>query len=231
MELLTTHEFNGVALDCYKAENDTDGFWATREQIGRLLEYGHPNDSIRKIHERNAERMDKFSTSVKLTGVEGGRAVMRDVIVYNFKGFLEICRFSNQPKANAVIDFAWNVMDEIRRTGSYNSKLEAGKMLLRTLENPAYPLSERDRRKILSEALYLINGEKLEERFYSCKDIAKELCITEKRVFNKALSTGVVQPNENIYGFWDKNYEWFFSELGREKVLEQFKQLKYRWLS
>ena len=33
MELLTTKEFNGVALDCYKADNEGDGFWATRKQI------------------------------------------------------------------------------------------------------------------------------------------------------------------------------------------------------
>ena len=39
MELLTTKEFDGVTLDCYKAENEDDGFGATREQIGQLLEY------------------------------------------------------------------------------------------------------------------------------------------------------------------------------------------------
>ena len=33
MELLTTKEFNGVALDCYRADDEGDGFWATREQI------------------------------------------------------------------------------------------------------------------------------------------------------------------------------------------------------
>ena len=42
-------------------------------------------------------------------------------MVYNFKGLLEICRYSNQPKANAVMDFLWNIADEIRRTGNYQS--------------------------------------------------------------------------------------------------------------
>ena len=51
MDLLTTREFNGIALDCYKADNETDGFWATREQIGRLLEYENPRMAIAKIHE------------------------------------------------------------------------------------------------------------------------------------------------------------------------------------
>lgn len=116
MELLTTREFNGVSLDCYKADNERDGFWVTREQIGRLLEYSNPRDAIAKIHQRNQERLDKFSGVVKLSTPEGGS---QNTTVYNFKGFLEICRFSNQPKADAVMDFAWSVMDGIRRTGFY----------------------------------------------------------------------------------------------------------------
>lgn len=42
MDLLMTRKFNGVQLDCYKADNEQDDFWATREQIGRLLEYAEP---------------------------------------------------------------------------------------------------------------------------------------------------------------------------------------------
>ena len=227
MELLTTREFNGVALDCYKADNETDGFWATREQIGRLLGYKNPSDSIAKIHNRHKENLDRYSGMDKLSTPEGGT---QETVIYNFKGFLEICRYSNQPKAEAVISFCWEVMDEIRRTGSYNSKLEAGKMLLHELENPKYSLSERDRRKMLSEAVYLLTGTRPDEHFYSCRDIAKELHITEKRVFKKALSAGIIKPEENIYGFWDKNCEWFFNETGREKILEQFASLKYWWL-
>ena len=41
--------------------------------------------------------------------------------VYNFKGLLEICRYSNQPAANAVIDFLWDVADDIRKHGMYLS--------------------------------------------------------------------------------------------------------------
>lgn len=119
MNLLMTKSFNGVALDCYKADNEQDGFWATREQIGQLLEYEQPDVSIRNIHNRKADRLNKFSTRINLIRVEGDRTVTREVTVYNFKGFLEICRFSNQPKADAVMDFVWNIMDEIRRTGFY----------------------------------------------------------------------------------------------------------------
>ena len=120
--LVKSADFNGVELDCYvePTQEDKGDFWATRTQIGQLLGYENPNDAIRFIHNRNKERLDKFSTPFKLNGVEGGREVAREVIVYNFKGLLEICRYSQQPNANAVIDKLWEIADEIRRTGSYS---------------------------------------------------------------------------------------------------------------
>lgn len=127
--LVKRAEFNGVELDCYvkPKQKDKGDFWATREQIGRLLEYEEPMKAIAKIHERHSERLDKFSTIVKLTTVEGSREVAREVTVYSFKGLLEICRYSNQPKADAVMDWLFEVADEIRRTGSYTLPRKAAK--------------------------------------------------------------------------------------------------------
>ena len=118
--LLKTADFNGIGLDCYKGDDESE-FWATREQIGRLLGYKNPMHAIKDIHVRNKERLDKFSTGLILRQVEGNRTVTREVIVYNFKGLLEICRYSNQPKANAVIDFLWEIADDIRKHGMYLS--------------------------------------------------------------------------------------------------------------
>lgn len=124
MVLWTSRQLNGISFDCYKQEGQetSDDFWMTREQIGQLLGYENPNDAIKIIHLRNAERLDKFSTRFKMNHVEGSRMVTREVIVYNFKGLLEICRYSNQPKAHEVIDALWEIADEIRRTGTYMSK-------------------------------------------------------------------------------------------------------------
>lgn len=124
MQLLTTKQFNGLQLDCYRdsSQQDTENaFWATREQIGQLLGYAFPEKSIMKIHMRNKERLDMFSTGVKTTHVEGTRTVTRDVIMYNFKGLLEICRYSQQPNANKVIDVLWEIADEIRKNGMFLS--------------------------------------------------------------------------------------------------------------
>ncbi|MBR0253601.1 MAG: hypothetical protein IJQ99_00625 [Synergistaceae bacterium] len=127
MNLLVTKNFNGIKLDCYKAEDGSDDFWATREQIGRLLGYKDPIDSIKKIHKRNRERLEKFSRKVELRKYFNEGQIVPPfknepiTTVYNFRGLLEICRWSNQLKANAVIDFLWDVADDIRKHGMYIS--------------------------------------------------------------------------------------------------------------
>ena len=124
LQLYTTKHYDGIEFDCYieAGQKNSGEFWATRTQIGELLGYEHPATAIKNIHERNKDRLDRFSTQLKMSQVEGGREVTREVILYDFKGLLEICRYSNQPKADAIIDWLWEVADEIRRTGSYSAK-------------------------------------------------------------------------------------------------------------
>ena len=119
LQVIKTKQFNGINFDCYAQENDDNDFWATREQIGQLLGYENPRLSIANIHNRNKERLDKFSRVIKMITHEENREVTRDFRIYNFKGLLEICRYSNQPKADAVMDFIWEIADEIRKTGAY----------------------------------------------------------------------------------------------------------------
>ena len=124
LQVITTRTFNGLAFDCYKG-NDEDDFWATREQIGRLLGYAKPRNAITKIHQRYQKRLDKFSKQVILrkpfdqSQIDTSQTTYFKneplATVYNFKGLLEICRWSNQPKANDVIDFIWNIADDLRR--------------------------------------------------------------------------------------------------------------------
>ena len=180
MELLTTREFNGVALACYKAENESDGFWVTREQVGQMLEYADPVDSIANIHSRHKDRLTQFSRIYQIDIPSGGT---QKVTFYNFKGFLEICRFSKQPKANAVIDFAWSVMDEIRRTGKYEAvkvpainvyAANALQRLMSYIDNP------EDKKFLTNYAAKLITGQDLRQPVtvieqYTIEDIAQQL--------------------------------------------------------
>ena len=176
--LVKSASFNDVELDCYIEPNQQDkgDFWATRTQIGRLLEYAEPGIAIGKIHQRNQERLDRFSRVHQIDLPSGGS---QEVVLYNFKGLLEICRYSQQPKANAVMDWLWEVADEIRRTGSYSTDkgdeeltlrreevarksketdLERAKFLREMLEIRSVPLSEESKAVILHEAFKLASG-------------------------------------------------------------------------
>ncbi|MBQ3457118.1 MAG: hypothetical protein IJG36_11815, partial [Synergistaceae bacterium] len=83
LQLAVSRNINGVKFNCYtdsKQECNGD-FWATREQIVQLLGYADPDASVRNIHHRNKDRLDKFSTRINLIQVEGNREVSREVIV------------------------------------------------------------------------------------------------------------------------------------------------------
>ena len=120
LKLATTRNFNGNELECYTEQDAQDKyeFWATREQIGKFLGYKNPNHAIKVIHQRNKERLDKFSTGTRFETPSRGK---QTATFYSFKGLLEICRFSTQPNANKVIDILWDVAYEISQTGFYAS--------------------------------------------------------------------------------------------------------------
>lgn len=118
LKLATTRNFNGNELACYTEDTPQEkyDFWATREQIGKFLGYNNPKNAIGKIHERNKERLDKFSMVRQIDTPSRGT---QTATVYSFRGLLEICRFSNQPNANKVIDILWDIAYEISQTGYY----------------------------------------------------------------------------------------------------------------
>ena len=117
LSLIKSENFGNVKCDFWQDENGQ--IWMTREQIGRALEYADPEKAIANIHDRNYDRLDEFSTILTLRKVEGNREVTREMTVYCYKGIYEICRFSRQPKADAFMDWAWEVIESIRKTGGY----------------------------------------------------------------------------------------------------------------
>lgn len=111
---------NGVSCDFYG--DGLGEFFMTRRQIGEALGYDDPQKSIEVIHRRHGERLDRFSTSVKLTGVEGGREVQREMVLYSAKGVYEICRWSRQPAADAFYDRVYDILEGLR-TGKIRASL------------------------------------------------------------------------------------------------------------
>ena len=116
MTVITSKPFGALSMDVY--EDNNHQYYMTREQIGTALEYAEPDKMIRTIHSRNSDRLDKFSTGIKLMRVEGNRTVERAMICYNLRGVMEICRLSRQPKADAFMDFCWDIMESLMRGDS-----------------------------------------------------------------------------------------------------------------
>lgn len=110
LKLVKTEKFAGLDVDFYKDENNN--IYMTRNQIGTALEYSNPRLAINKIHMRNQERLDKFSTSTTLVLPDGKS---REATFYNEKGIYEIMRKSNQPKADEFYDFVYEVIEGLRK--------------------------------------------------------------------------------------------------------------------
>lgn len=116
MTVITSKPFGALNVDVY--EDSKHQYYMTREQIGTALEYTNPAVAIGKIHNRNTDRLDPLSTFTSLVNVEGNRTVERKFLCYNLRGVMEICRLSRQPKADAFMDFCWDIMESLMRGDS-----------------------------------------------------------------------------------------------------------------
>lgn len=116
LQLVKTENFNDLSCDFYSAE---DQLWMSRQQIGLALEYKDPRVAIAKIHDANKERLDRDSVVTKLETTDGKSY---SSYIYNERGIYEICRRSRQPKADAFMDWVWDVIGAYRhgnlRTGT-----------------------------------------------------------------------------------------------------------------
>lgn len=101
-------QFDGIAVAII--DHNGEG-WITGDDIGQALEYSEPRDSISKIFERNREVLEEYSTTVKLTAVDGKE---RDTRVYNEEGVIIIGFLSKQPKAIAFQKSAAKILKAYR---------------------------------------------------------------------------------------------------------------------
>jgi hypothetical protein len=133
LQLVKSDKFGNVQCDFY---SDGTDYLMTREQIGTALEYANPQKAIDNLHAKHQARMDKDSVTLKVRATDGK---FYDTTVYSRKGIMEICRWSQQPKADAFMDFVWNIMDALMR-GTYtvqqpNSNLAIAEQLLLAAKN------------------------------------------------------------------------------------------------
>ena len=113
MTVITSKPFGALNVDVY--QNDKHQYYMTREQIGTALEYNNPSKAIQNIHVKNADRLDPLSSFLNLRNEVGNHTQMRQMYVYSLRGVMEICRLSRQPKADAFMDFCWDIMESLMR--------------------------------------------------------------------------------------------------------------------
>ena len=130
LTLIEQRTINEVLVDGFYGNKDA---WFTREQIGSALEYADPRKQIERLHSRHKERLDALSAVVKLTTTDGKAY---DTYVYGFKGVLEICRWSKQPKADMVMDALYDMAMSVIEKGFYTrlSPYETIKVLAKGLD-------------------------------------------------------------------------------------------------
>lgn len=111
LELFKEEDFLGTKCNFYKDENNST--YMTRKQIGEALQYKDSDDAMYRLHDRNRERLDKFSVTVKLSSTDNKQY---ETMLYMERGIYEICRFSKQPIANDFYDWVYEKLETYRRT-------------------------------------------------------------------------------------------------------------------
>ena len=196
LTLIKSEQFGEIQCDFYG--NKKDEVFMTREQIGSALEYTDPKVAITKIHSRHKDRLDQFSRGYQI-GTPSGK---QETIVYTRKGIMEICRWSQQPKADAFMDWVWDIMDSLMKgetkiihmteyqklmteTRKGNVQIRKARELLKlstkyTGKPFAQVLDSYATKELTGE--YLIPLPEQSEKTYSATDIGKRLGISANMV-------------------------------------------------
>src|SRR5690625_4814573 len=126
LSIVTKEMFGSNEMTIY--ENENKDVFMTREQIGQALEYSDPIRSIARLHQRNKDRLDKFSVVVELTTTDGKAY---PTTIYNEQGIYEIIRRSQQPKADEFYDWVYDLLSKLRKGELEVSETGNTKLLLK----------------------------------------------------------------------------------------------------
>ena len=122
LQLINTNDFNGIICDVFA---DGNKIYMTRSQIGQALGYSNPQKAIQKIHLTHKDRIEDLCIRVEVKQFpypqNGGGDYPRsggggntEIIYYNQRGIMEICRWSRQPLADKFMDWVWDIIEAYR---------------------------------------------------------------------------------------------------------------------
>ena len=171
MKLATTKKFGSLDVQVY--ENPEKEFFMTREQIGAALEYGSPTKAIDNIHQRNKDRLDPLSSTLKLRVSEKNRTNTREFVMYNLRGVMEICRFSRQPKADKFMDFCWDVMTALMRGETVSLKSSVAEVRQARFDQMTQTLAEIQGKMDNLEEKRRQDREALDNVLFVCKQLVQ----------------------------------------------------------
>ena len=207
MKVATTRNFGDLEIQVYENpavghSRAQDDFWMTREQIGTALEYRTPAISIGKIHERNKARLDPLSKLVKLTNNDGETTVGRKSVCYSLRGVMEICRYSTQPKANAFIDFCWDVMVALMQGETVSLRTNQAEIKRQErFDQMIQTLTEIHSKMDALEAARQQDRNALDNVLFVCKQLERKLSSTDQpqKQLEQPTTTAAKETNSTTY--------------------------------
>nr|DAG77123.1 MAG TPA: BRO family protein [Caudoviricetes sp.] len=209
--LITTETFNNLPYNFYR--NMNDDILLTREQIGQALEYVYPDDALSKIHKRHSDRLDPLSVVVRLASTDGK---MYDTTLYSERGIMEICRWSNKPKANDFMDWVWDIIESYR-----NNTLSLQNINMKTFTNILTSLSNTQ--VVMMQTLNLLNEKitNLEEQF---KPKRKYSYWTSKMFpkYKKLMDHLGYESNGELYRYLYKEFDTTYPDYNTHQVVDDY---------
>lgn len=159
MELIKSENYETHLCNFYEDANNE--VWLTREQVGAALGYADPAKSIQNIHLKHKDRLDKFIKREKVKTAERGDSfehhqsdgsrgntrlsnLQSEVVYYSERGVMEICRWSDMPKANEFMDWVWDIVEAYR-----HNEVVANKHAIQSLKTQL--LEQDEKFNMLSE--------------------------------------------------------------------------------
>lgn len=215
LSLAVKEMFEGNEVEVYQLEDGSPVMIV--DDLAKALGYADRRGVENIIKRNDYLESNEFSTTHKMTVVEGGRNVTRERRIFNEDGIYEITMLSKKPKAREFRAFVRNLLKKLRK-GEYQivqpqsereklqiEKMKAEARLMNARTRQAKLILDMQKNKTLSpvavellqiNALEVITDNQTDyrpqvEKTYTATEIASELGVTANKVGRIANAYGL----------------------------------------